>query len=175
MSLLNSFDTDTNIWEVEPQLKIPKVFAEFYNSDKSKGKAHSSKIMWAIALLVDNSEANKFRNFSYEDRKLLISEDFLQEPSFKWDKFEKIKETYEDFSMGKLEKSLLIYEHKLEERDILVKTTKYTIENAADLDKIIKETKNIIELIIKLRDQVKQEKDSGNTKAGLQESFIEKN
>jgi len=175
MSLLNSFDTDTNIWEVEPQLKIPKVFAEFYNSDKSKGKAHSSKIMWAIALLVDNSDANKLRNFSFEDRKLLITEDFLKEPLFNWDDYEKIKEAYEDFSMSKLEKSLLIYEHKLEERDMLVKTTKYTIENAADLDKIIKETKNIIELIIKLRDQVKQEKDSGSTKAGLQESFIEKN
>jgi len=170
MSLLNSFDIDTNIWEVEPQLKIPKVFAELYNSDKSKGKAYSSKIMWAIALLIDNSEANKFRNYTFEEKKLLISENYLQDPLFDWDKYEHIKNAFEEASTSKLEKSLLIYESKLEERDVLIKNTKYTLDNAADLDKIIKETKNIIELIIKLRDQVKQEKDSGVTKSGMQES-----
>jgi len=170
MSLLNSFDTDANIWEIEPQLKIPQAFNKLYSEDTSKNKAHSSKIMWAIALLVDNSEANKFRNYTFEDRKLLISENYLEDPSFDWEKYEYVKDAFEEASTSKLEKSLLIYESKLEERDVLIKNTKYTLDNAADLDKIIKETKNIIELIIKLRDQVKQEKDSGVTKSGMQES-----
>ena len=106
MSLLNSFDTDTNIWEVEPQLKIPKVFAEFYNSDKSKGKAHSSKIMWAIALLVDNSETNKFRNLRDSDRRVLIATDFLKDESFDYSQYQEHIDLYTELNMSKLEREL---------------------------------------------------------------------
>jgi len=173
MSLLNSFDTDANIWEIEPQLKIPQAFNKLYSEDTSKSKAHSSKIMWAIALLVDNSEANKFRNLTFDDRQQLIAEDYLQDAKFDWSKYDEIKEAYEELSMSKLEKSLLIYIQKLEQRNKFVKDQVYTMDNASDLDKMITSTKGLFELISKLSDQVKQEKDSGTTKAGLQESGME--
>lgn len=174
MSLLNSFDTDANIWEVEPQLKIPKVFAELYKNDKSKGKAHSSKIMWAIALLVDNSEANKFRNLPTDEKKLFLAEDYLGDVAFNWDEYAHLIEEYEKFSLSNLERSLYTYELKLEERTNFIKNEQYTLETALALDKIITGTKPIFELISKLRDDINKEKSSGETKGDMEESASEK-
>ena len=174
MSLLNSFDIDTNIWEVEPQLKIPKVFAELYNSDKSKGKAHSSKIMWAIALLIDNSEANKFRNMPLKEKKDFIAEDYLLDVRFDWDSVKDLIKEYGRFSMSKLERSLCIYEQKLEERTDFTETTVYTLEDAPAIDKIISSTKALFDLISKLRDDINKEKSSGETKGDMEESASEK-
>lgn len=172
MSVLTNFDTNANFWELNTQFKIPKVFNDFYTSDKSKNKAHSSKIMWAIALLVDNSEANIFRNISIEDKKIIIVEDFLNEKieDFNWDNYKSIIQKYEELSMSKLERSLYIYEQKLEERDIFIKNTTYDIENASSLDKIISSTKGIFDLISKLRDEIVKEKSTGETKGSMVES-----
>lgn len=174
MSVLSNFDTNANFWELNPQLKIPKEFNTFYVGDKSKNKAHSSKIMWAIAQLIDNSEENKFRNLLHDDRKLLLSEDFLEIPDFDWDAYANIIEAYISLNMSKSERSLLIYETKLEERDTFIKDTDYTLDNAASLDKIISATKSIYELIKKLRDDIKKEKDVGETKGAMEESASEK-
>lgn len=173
MSILNNFDIDQDFWSSNPQFKIPKEFRKFYDEDKSKGKAQSSKILWAIALLVDNSDANKFRNLSYEDKKQIISEDYLLDPKFKWEKYDNLIDKYAELSMSKLEKSLLIYEQKLEQRDKFVKDCVYKMDNAIELDKIINSTKGLFELIGKLKDQVKQEKESGTTKSGMVESALE--
>ena len=174
MSLLNSFDTDANIWELEPQLKIPKVFAELYKNDKSKGKAHSSKIMWAIALLVDGSEANKFRNLREEDRKLLITTDFIADDSFKFDDYKEHIAMYIELNSSKLEKELRQQELKLEERATFINDTPYDIENGDKLDKFLINTGKLYEQIKSLKDQIRAERDGGNTKGGMTESASEK-
>lgn len=174
MSLLNSFDIDANIWEAEPQLKIPKAFNELYTKDKSKGKAHSSKIMWAIALLVDNSESNKFRNMPFQEKKDFIAEDYLMDSKFNWENYEELIKEYERFSMSKLERSLFIYELKLEERTAFIETTKYTLEDAATIDKIISSTKALFDLISKLRDDISKQNSSGETKGDMEESASER-
>lgn len=174
MSVLSNFDTNANFWELNAQLKIPKLFKEFYTKDKSKNKAYSSKIMWAIAQLVDNSEENRFRNLLIEDRKLLLKEDFLEDDSFEWEAYQEYIDLYTSLNMSKSERSLLIYETKLEERDSFIKTTQYTLDNASGLDKIISSTKSIFDLINKLRDEIKKEKDVGETKGAMEESASEK-
>jgi len=174
MSLLVSFDVDANIWEIEPQLKIPAVFAELYKNDKSKNKAHSSKIMWAIALLVDNSDFNKFRNLPIKEKKEFISEDYLQNPDFNWEMYTPLIEEFKELTLSKLEKSLFIYEEKLDERTEFVKNTKYSLDNAAVLDKIISSTKPLFDLIGKLRDDILKEKSSGETKGDMEESASER-
>jgi hypothetical protein len=174
MSLLNSFDTDANIWEVEPQLKIPKVFAELYKNDKSKGKAHSSKIMWAIALLVDNSEANKFRNLREDDRKSLISTDFLKDELFDFDEYQEAIDSYIELNMSKLEKELRQQELKLEERAKFINDTPYNIENGDKLDKFLINTGKLYDQIKELKDKIKSDTDGGNTKGGMVESASER-
>lgn len=174
MALLNSFDTDVNIWEAEPQLKIPKVFAELYASDKSKGKAHSSKIMWAIALLVDNSEANKFRNLRENDRKTLIASDFLKDEEFNFDEYQELMDMYIELNMSKLEKELRQQELKLEERARFINDTAYNLETGDKLDKFLLNTGKLYDQIKELKDKIKSDSDGGNTKGGMLESASER-
>ena len=173
MSLLNSFDTDVNIWEVEPQLKIPKLFAELYNNDKSKGKAHSSKIMWAIALLVDGSESNKFRNYKEADRRYLIASDFLMDEFFDFESIKELINLYAELNSSKLEKELRQQELKLEERAKFINDTPYNLDNGEKLDKFLINTGKLYEQIKSLKDQIRAERDGGNTKGGMRESASE--
>ena len=174
MALLNSFDTDVNIWEAEPQLKIPKVFKELYDADTSKNKAHSSKIMWAIALLVDNSESNKFRNLQEEDRKLLITTDFLKDASFNFDDYQEVIDFYIELNLSKLEKELRQQELKLEERAKFINNTPYNIENGDKLDKFLMNTGKLYDQIKELKDKIKSDSNGGNTKGGMVESASER-
>lgn len=174
MSLLNSFDTDANIWEIEPQLKIPRVFAELYDSDKSKGKAHSSKIMWAIALLVDNSEANKFRNLRDSDRRVLIATDFLKDESFDYSQYQEHIDLYTELNMSKLERELRQQELKLEERAKFINDTPYDLETGDKLDKFLINTTKLYDQIRELKDKIKSDSDGGNTKGGMLESASER-
>lgn len=174
MSLLNSFDVDVNIWEAEPQLKIPKAFAKIYASDKSKDKAHSSKIMWAIALLVDNSEANKFRNLYEEDRKAIIISDFIKDSNFSFDDYKEAIDTYIELNMSKLERELRQQELKLEERSKFINDTKYDIDTGDKLDKFLINTGKLYDQIKELKDKIKSDTNGGNTKAGMIESASER-
>ena len=172
MSVLNNFDIEANFWQLNPQFKI--AYKDFYNKDKSKNKVQSSKIMWAIALLVDNSEENNYRNYLTDEKKMLIAEDYLGDAGFKWEDYQEIIDIYINLNMSKTERSLYIYEGKLEERDSFIKTTKYNLENASQLDKIISSTKSIFDLITKLRDEISKEKSIGETKGSMEESASEK-
>lgn len=173
MSLLTNFDFGINFWSAYPQLRIPKVFSSLYKEDKSKGKENSSKIMWAIAMAIDNSEQNKFRNLTYEDRKDLISEEYLEDKKFNWDKYQSLIDAYSELNMSKLEKSLLTYEHKLEERDVFIRGVEYELDNLDKIDKAMKSTADIFDLITKLKDSINKEKNNGITKSGMVESGLE--
>ncbi len=173
MSVINNFDINNNFWETNTQFKVIEPFKSLYTSDKSKKKEKSSKIMWAIAFLVDNSEDNKFRNLLDEEKRIIIADDYLDDSSFNWDDYEELIEKYETLNMSKYEKSLRIYESKLEERNKFIKDTAYDMETATQLDKIISSTKSIFDLISKLRDDINKEKSSGETKGSMVESANE--
>jgi len=172
MGVLTNFDTTANFWALNPQMKI--LFKDFFDGDKSKNKEMSSKVMWAVALLVDTSDQNNLRNFLFDERKQLIAEDYLQDSKFDWAAYDGLIDKYTEVNTSKAEKSLLIYERKLEERDSFIKTTKYDLENASQLDKIISSTKSIFDLISKLREDISKENTVGETKGSMVESASEK-
>lgn len=64
--ILDSFNTDADFYEVNPQL--------------FRFKPTPSEVMWAIALL--ELPKSKYSNFRPEDRRLLIASDFLKDPKF---------------------------------------------------------------------------------------------
>lgn len=175
-SIIDNFDTDTNFWEVNPELKIPKLFNDLYTSDKSKNKNKSSKLMWAVALLVDSD--SKFRNLSEKEKKKLIAEDYLQEPDFNWEEYADTISIFENLTTSKLRKSLNVQERLLESRNEFLSKEKYTLDNAQELDKIFQGTSKIYETITKLRDEVQKEElaesGQGVVKGGRTESASEK-
>lgn len=174
MSLLTNFDTTVNFWELYPQLKIPKAFAELYKKDKSKGHSDSSQIMWAVAMLVDVSEDNKFSHLSEEDRKYLIKEDYLENPKFKFEDYKDVVDMYIHLHMSKLEQELRTQEAKMEERALFIKDTIYDLETGEKLDKFLLNTAKLYDNIKELKDRIKSEKDSGSIRGGRIESASEK-
>lgn len=174
MSLLTNFEVTANFWDLYPQLKIPKPFANLYKEDKSKSHSNSSKIMWAVAMLVDNSEFNKFSNYSEDERKFLISTDYLDNEHFDFDSYKEVIETYTALNMSKLEQELRMQELKLEERARFVNSTPYDLENGEKLDKFLLNTGKLYDLIKDLKERIKTEKDSGVTRGGREESATEK-
>lgn len=174
MSVLNNFNFDVNFWELYPQMRLPVAFSSLYEKDKSKGKTESSKIMWAIAMLVDNSEENKFRNLSEDDRKLLIKSDYIGDDSFDFDNYKEAVKQYSELHLSKLEAELRRQELKLEERAKFINDTLYDLETGDKLDKFLLNTTKLYEQIDLLKDKIRLEKDSGTIRGGRVESHTER-
>lgn len=174
MGLLTNFNTTANFWELFPQMKVPKAFADLYKADKSKGHVDSSQIMWAIAMLVDTSEDNKFAHLNEDDRKYLIKEDYLNDNKFDFDKYKPQVDMYISLHMSKLEQELRMQELKLAERAKFINDTTYDLETGEKLDKFLLNTSKLYEQIKVLKDQIRAERDSGSTRGGRQESASER-
>jgi hypothetical protein len=171
--LLTNFDLAVNFWTLYPQMKVPRVFATLYTGDKSKGKEDSSKIMWAIAMLIDVSEDNKYRNLNEEDKKHLIKADYLFNDAFDFTVYQDCIDQYIKLHMSKLEQELRNQEIKLEERATFINDTEYDLDTGEKLDKFLLNTAKLYEQISVLKDKIRQEKDSGTTRGGMIKSASE--
>ena len=175
MSVISNFDINQNFWKVNPQFKILGDFAKLHKNDKSSGKSYSSKVMWAIAFFADQDPDNRLSNFPEKDRKMLIEEDYIKDKDFDWDKYTDLIEFYKKTEYTRSEQSLDGIKKKLEEREEFIKHTRYTIENAKELDSIIANTEKLFNLVAKLEAQVKKEKSKGgDTRGGAKESISDK-
>lgn len=173
MSLLTNFELTANFWILNPMMRVPKVFAELYKKDKSKDHSNSSQIMWAIAMLVDSSEDNKFRHLNEEDKKSLIKTDYLNNELFDFDMYKEIISEYTRLHMSKLEQELMKQESKLDERARFINDTSYDLETADKLDKLLLNTGKLYDQIKDLKDKIRVEKDSGTTRGGMVKSATE--
>ena len=75
---------ESNFWEENNGINIHSVFNPFWEKDVSKNKTESSKIMWAIYLLVNPD------SILYNDpaKDISIVKNFIKDPNFKWDDYE---------------------------------------------------------------------------------------
>jgi len=173
-SIINSFNTTANFWKNNPQLII--MFKDFYDNDTTSNKDKSSKVMWAIALLVDPNENNSFRNMKYEDKLKIIQNNYINEKNFSWVKYDDLIETYKKRVLTKSELALHVMERKLEERIKLINDTPLTLDNAELLDKIqlnmTKLKKEIKDLERLIKDEDSSITTKGNKKMGLMDSGL---
>lgn len=172
MGILATFETQSNFWKLNPQLTI--IFNELYSSDKSKDKVKSSQLMWAIALLLDPSDENQFRNYPIEDRKILIAEDFLKEEKFNWDIHKELINKFTVTQLSLAEKSLNNWYAKLQERDELIANTPYTLDNSTDLDKMLANTDKLYSQYERVKKDYEKEKLTETNKGGSVASLSDK-
>jgi len=171
--LINNFSIFESFWECNPNIRIIKEFNDLYESEK-KGK-RQGLLVWAIALLVDRHPDNPYKNLSEDDRRTLIKTDYLKDPSFEWSSIEGLVDKYKAFCLSPIERTLVQIESKLDERSALISSTKYTIETAEDLDKLILNTKKLKDFYKEIKSEVEQDQTSdGITKGGRIESASEK-
>tara|TARA_Y100001963_G_C6704690_1_gene411321 strand:- start:186 stop:710 length:525 start_codon:yes stop_codon:yes gene_type:complete len=171
MKLLNSFETDSNFWSINPQLEIPKIFADIYKKDKSKNKEKSSKIMWAIALLIDPD--SKFANAPYEDRKNLILTDYIRDIKFKWEDYQDAIEYYENLLLTPAQRQINIWSRKMDEKTKYLDSLSYE-EDAETIEKLLTSNAKLYTELERITKQLEKEESEGVAKGGREESAGEK-
>jgi hypothetical protein len=185
-SISKNWNTDLNYWELHPIMKTITVFKDLYNKDKSKNRNNSSKIMWAIAMLVDPHEENPWRNTSEEETKELVKEDFLQDEKFDWE-HPSIKELVKDYErrcISVAERELVRLEKKMEERGDFIETTPYSLDSftpdgkvvkgtADSLDKMLSNTKKIYDQLSDIKKEIEKDKAEGHLRGGAIKSASE--
>ena len=172
MGILNNFDTKANFWQINPQLCIMEPLKTLYDADKSKSKEDSSKIMWAIALIVDPE--SKFFNLPLDQRRKLISKDYLQNPKFNFDDYKEHARFYELLSITPAKRQLVIWNTKLDEKTSLLEKMVYSVENAEFLEKLLASNSKLYSELERISEQLVKEGEFGIVKGGSEESISEK-
>lgn len=170
MGILNNFATDVNFWKVNPQLIIPEVFNKLYKEDKSKDKADSSQIMWAIALIYDPE--SKFINIPLKDRKTLVLKDYLKNP--KQELPQKAVELYEHLNITPAKRQLIEWSRIMDEKSEFLRTKKYNEATWDMIEKMLSSNTKLYSELERISDMLEREGGEGVVKGGTMESASEK-
>ena len=171
---LQSINIDENFWEHNREIKFISPFSKFYESDLSKNKEYSSRIMWAIYLYCD--PLSKFARMFSSERRKEIKDNYLKDDSFNWEdrSIEELIKGYESSMLTKLQNSYNKLIKKLEERDDYIINTKYIEKNAKTLDGMFANSSVIYKQLKEIEIQLAEESKVGAVKGGRHESLSEK-
>lgn len=180
-------DPRESFWDTFPGLTTAGPFKDIYKKDKTKGKLHSSKVSWCVALIWD--KRSDFYNLPEEgpDNKLVIVFDDVLGKKNYYKENKELIDTLRDFYL-KLndtvaKRTLRGIEDKLIERDRFLKATPYPLiedkevfdvgewsKKVDTIDKMLANTKKLYDLYDEARKVVEQE-EQRTTKGDAQESL----
>jgi hypothetical protein len=164
---------NNNFWIEYPSYKVPKIYRNLFDKDRSKASKDTSKIMWSIVLLYDTSVNNVISKYPESEKKIIIEEDYF-EGKLNWDKYKDVMKFFKESELTPDERELIELNNKLNERWKFLKDEKYTIDNAKDLDAIMANTDKLYTIRDKITEAIRKEKEQGGiTKGGLEESISE--
>jgi len=155
-----------NIWEIHPSLALAGPFKDLYKSDKSPNKAHSSRLLWTVALIWDRD--SKYYNLpeTGEDSKIdLLFEDIYGDVKYygkNRKKVEELRDFYLKLQETTARRSLREIEEKLDQRSKFLKDT------------MLADTKKIYDLYEQALRSVSNEVEESEAKGGAQESLSDK-
>jgi hypothetical protein len=171
MKVIDSWDTTANFWEINPQLRTPSVFSKMYSEDKSKGKAQSSRLMWAIAYYADFD--SKYRALSDSERQKLISEDVLKQPDFDWSGLSEYIKAWDMYKSVPM-KQMTEWERLMNEKTEYMKTLKYNSETADEIEKRLLSNSKLYSEYEEIMARLVQEGEGGTMIGGSMESLTER-
>lgn len=171
--LIPIFDSEQNFWELNPQFKTALSFKEFYKKDKSRGKKDSSITMWFIAYTQDIGSL--FYNLPIQERYEVIGEDYSNDINYYKKNItilEPLIDDYNKLTTTAIDRHLLEWDARLEDRTRFLATTKYDLDNFEKLDKMNANTLGVFKNLDKIKEDLsKQESGSGDTKGNFIESL----
>jgi hypothetical protein len=172
-------DVKQNFWKHYPELIFAPTMAELYNSDKTKNKSYSSKIMWAIHMC--ESPNSKFYN--RPNKYTEIAEKFIKDSNFLWEDNQELLSSYKDSALTDAERALtdwneLMNFRKTHIRQLYVdaidgdvdydeegnETKVLNTKQLLDLDKMLAATPKLFEDYKKIKQDYEEEKIKGKGK-----------
>lgn len=188
-------------WDIFPEHKTVKIFKELFKADRSKDKNKSSKAMWYLALVVD-IDSELYSMSKEEQLEIGCDMVGLEVDKYLGNKTKlyEYEEFYGFLIDTPLSADVRSLELKMLERQKFIKDTPYTVDHmvvpekvledkdggeyisygkpymqkgtAAQLDKMVTDTKKLHDEIRTLRDSLKSaQTESG--KGGREDSFME--
>jgi hypothetical protein len=155
---------DNNFWKEFPELIFPEPLNKLYTSDKSKDKAESSKIMWAVYMV--SSPSSMYYN--HPNKEEVIARDFLKEPKFKWSSIQNILDFYKTGILSIAEQSLTSWNDMMRLRDSNLKelykqASELGLEGLKELGEIDKMMANTAKMFADYK-KIKEDFDVDKTK-----------
>lgn len=177
MRLLNNYTDPRLFWEANPLLKLHPYLKQVYDSDTSKNKQDSSRLCYGLALLIDQSDDNKFKNYPEEDRKFLIAEQLFGNKDFDWTdpRVVELIKLFDEMLLSPARRSLRNWKIKMEERDAFLASVKYDISNATELDKILVQTDKLYQQYERCVKALEAEKGEAVARGAKQLSLSDQN
>jgi hypothetical protein len=170
--ILNNFSITADFWEENPWFLLISFFKNFHKNDKSRKKERSSKVMWAIALLVHPK--SKFYQSDYGDRKQIIIDDYLSFEDIDWDiKYATHIEEFKKVALTRIQRNATIWSEKFDERMKFLEDTPYNMDTFQDLDKAMQSTEKIWNVYMKCMEDMKDEESKSVIEGGGVESLSE--
>lgn len=170
--LITIFDSEQNFWELNPQFKVALSFKELYKKDKSRGRKDSSALMWFIAYCYDIGST--FYNLPLEEKHQVIGEDYMNNLNY-YKSHETILEPliadYLKLTTTRIDRHLLEWDERLEDRTRFLATTKYDLENFDKLDKMSANTTAVFKNLENIKADLAKQDSGGDTKGGFKESL----
>lgn len=167
MQIPKIFDSKLNFWKSYPEFLLIEEFKTFKLEDKD-----SSQIMWAICLMF-HPESN-FKNLSYKDREKLICSNLELKKSFKFSDYKDIIKQFEKLTISPAKKHLILWNRIMGERDELLSTLKYDIDNYETIDKMLLNNTKLYSELERITAMLEKEDGDGLVKGGGEESASEK-
>lgn len=174
--LVTIFDSEQNFWDINPQFKAALSFKEIYKKDKSRSRKESSALMWFIAYTRDPNSV--YYNLPQHEKDEVIGEDIVGDINFY--KFhnkilEPLIKDYTRLTTTAIDRHLLEWDVKLDDRTDFLAKVKYDLDNFEKLDKMNANTLTVFKNLDKIKeDLAKDESGSGDTKGGYKESLNDK-
>ena len=182
---------DVSFWECFSYMKDVPFFKKLYKEDRSKDKNKSSKVMWYLTLYLDLD--SDFYSLDVREKYPVICDTLgldVKDYLGSQEELSLLEHRFEDFIDTVITADIRSLENKLRERKDFIQKTPYSLDEmiypsegesfkpylkkgtAAQLDKMMVETKNIHEEIRKLREAARNEQ-SEQGKGGRESSFLE--
>lgn len=171
MRVIESWEIEGNFWNLNPQFLVPEVFRKLYDEDKSKDKAQSSKILWALALYSDFD--SKYRQLHQDQRKELISRDYLKDPKFKWKDYKSQIQGWDLFKTVP-QKQMEQWERIMNEKKEFLDTLPFNEQNCRLIEELMLSTEKLNKTYDALMEKLAQEGNGGVVLGGGLESMMEK-
>jgi hypothetical protein len=166
-NLTELYNPSLSFWDAAPQLLIIEPFTTFHKNDKSRGKKYTSNIMWAIALL-NHPESDIYY---VSDKFKQVSRTMMGDEDFDWNKYSKYIDAFIDAALTEGYKSLASQEDVMKRRSAFMKSQEYTLESAAELDRMLANTAKIYDQYFAIKKRLEEEKATAAQKGSKMESL----
>ena len=132
----------------------------------------TSDEMWAVYLFTD-VESPKYP-LREEQRILEIKKHYLKDEGYDWKKLSEAIKAYPEMFLTKIERELKSFLDMVDKRHAMMEKVPYDLKNAKELDRMLVETKVIMESVDKLQKLFEKQKIKTRVKGNQSESFLDK-